>query len=386
MTLHFDSRDLFRCVRLGWSGKKIWIGLVGLLFSWVGYSVLLVIAHVRAGTSLSVLWHRYGLFPGAPIGAFDLLGTILHGVAMVWVLAVVLVLMSMMCKITFQQLRGDGFYSSGDAWAFAKKHWSAVLFGPLGVLALFVAVVVTCIVIGLLARWVPVAGELAVALGFVPLFLLALVAVFMVLVFFVSLSLSPAIVGTVGEDALEVVIQSFSLLWSQPWRLFLYLAWVKVSSWIGFLVLGTMSMTAIWLITWACGLFMEVKLANMFDVATRYMPFVPRRWDVILGNLPAPDTLSGAEHWAGRILGLMLVFITGIVISYGLAAQASGWTLVYVILRRCKDGENMLAWDVADWGHVDTVDEDASEELATETDEGDPLKEEQDDSTDTEKA
>ena len=385
MTLHFDSRDLFRCVRLGWSGKKIWVGLIGLLFSWVGYSALLVIAHWRAGTSLSALWHRYGLFPGAPMGAFDLLGTLLHGVAMLWVLAVVLVMMSMMCKMTFQQLRGDGFYSSGDAWQFAKKHWAAVLFGPLGVLALFVAVVIACIVIGLVARWIPVAGELFFALGFVPLFLLALLAVFMALVFLVSLSLSPAIVGTVGEDALEVVIQSFSLLWAQPWRLFLYLTWVKVSSWIGFLVLGALSMTAMWLITWASGLFMEVKLANMFDVATRYMPFVPRQWDVILGNLPAPDTVSGAEQWAGRILGLMLVFITGIVIAYGLAAQASGWTLIYVILRRCKDGENMLEWDVADWGHVDTVDEEAMQEPDSNDDERESLTEEQDDSTDSEK-
>lgn len=357
MTLHFDSRDLFRCVRLGWSGKKIWIGFVGLLFSWMGYSALLLVAHWRGGTSMSTLWHEYGVFVGAKMGAFDLFGTGLHIVSMLWVIAVVLVAMSMMCKITFQQLRGDGFYSSGDAWCFAKKHWTGVLFGPLGVLALFVFLVVVGIVIGLVARWIPVAGELFFALGFLPIFLLALLAVFMAFVFLIALSMSPAIVGTVGEDALEVVIQSFSLLWTQPWRMVLYLTWVKLASWIGFVVLSALSMMALWLITWACGLFMESKLANMFDIATRYMPFVPERWDAVLANLPAPGDLGGAEVWGGRILGVMLIFITGILISYGLAAHASGCTLIYVILRRCKDGENMLAWDVPDWGHVDMVDE-----------------------------
>jgi hypothetical protein len=284
-------------------------------------------------------------------------------------------------------LRGDGFYSSGDAWTFAKKHWTSVLFGPLGVLALFVFFVVAGIVIGLVGRWIPVAGELFFALSFLPIFFASLLAVFMALVFLFSLSMSPAIVGSVGEDALEVVIQSFSLLWSQPWRLFLYLVWVKVASWIGIILFGAMSMTALWLVTWSCGLFMETKLANLFDVATRYMPFIPRHWDLVLANLPTPGALSGAEVWSGRILGVMLVFITGIVISYGLAAHASGWTLTYVVLRRFKDGENMLEWDVDDWGQVDTVDESAEpESVRDEAPDTEPVMEEEDDSTDTEKA
>jgi hypothetical protein len=178
MTLRFDSRDLFTCVRLGWSGKKIWIGLMGLLLAWVGYSILLVFVHWHNGTSMSALWHQYGLFPGAPMGAFDVWGTLLHIFAMVWVVAVVLVMMCMICKITFQQLRGDAFYSSGDAWAFAKKHGTAVLFGPLGALALFLFFVVIGIVIGLVAGWVPVLGELGFALGFIPIFFASLLAVF----------------------------------------------------------------------------------------------------------------------------------------------------------------------------------------------------------------
>ena len=43
--LHFDIRDIFRVVRLGWSGKKIWVGLCGTLIAWAGYSVLAVADH-----------------------------------------------------------------------------------------------------------------------------------------------------------------------------------------------------------------------------------------------------------------------------------------------------------------------------------------------------
>lgn len=381
MTLHFDIRDLFRCIRLGWSGKKIWIGCVGIVLSWIGYSALVLVAHLRDGMTLSGVWHQYGLFVGAPMGAFDVLGTVLHCFGMFWVLAVVLVVMCMMCKITFQQLRGDEFYSTGDAWAFAKSYGSAVVFGPLGVLSLLIFLVVVGIVTGLMARWIPYLGELFFALSFLPIFFVALLAVFMAVVFLVSLALSPAIVGTVGEDALEVVIQSFSLVWSQPWRLFLYLTWVKISAWIGFLILWALSMGALWLITWSCGLFMDMKLANMFDVASGYLPYMPKRWDVVLSNLPSPGDMSGSEQWAGRILGLMLAAITCIVVSYGLATQASGWTLVYVILRRFKDNENLLTWEMDDWGHVDTIDENAPDE----DDNDDSVSEEESHSTDTEK-
>lgn len=388
MTLHFDYRDLFRCVRMGWSGKKIWVGLVGLLIAWLGYSGLLVVAHLRDGMSLGAMWHEYGLFVGAPLGAFDLLGTMLHGIGMVWVVAVVLLSMCMMCKITFQQLRGDDFYGVSDAWMFIKQHGTAVIFGPLGVLVLFVFLAIGGILIGLVARWIPVAGELFFALGFIPIFFLALLGVFTAIVFLVALSLSPAIVGTVGEDALEVVIQSFSIFWSQPWRLFLYAAWMKIASGIGFLILSALSLAALWFITWACGLFMETKLANLFEIATGYMPFVPQRWDMVLANLPDPSTISFGERWGGRILGVMLIGISGIVLSYGLAAQASGWTLIYVILRRFKDGENLLEWEMDDWGHVDTFDEtvaiDNDGDIESDQ-EVEPLTEEQDDTTDSEK-
>ena len=103
-----------------------------------------------------------GCFPAQEPGEFDLLGTGLHLLGMVIVLAVVFVTTSMMCKITFQQLRGDDFYSVGDAWQFAKAHWQAVLFGPLTLLALFALFAIGGMVIGAISGWIPVAGRISV--------------------------------------------------------------------------------------------------------------------------------------------------------------------------------------------------------------------------------
>ncbi|MXX12838.1 MAG: hypothetical protein F4Z86_05215 [Gemmatimonadetes bacterium] len=361
MNLHFDIRDIFRCVRLGWSGKKIWVGLLGLVAAWAGYSALLLIAHVRAGSG--DMWQRYGLFPGAAIGEFDLPGTGLHILGMVFALAVVFVTTSMMCKITFQQLRGDEFYSVGDACRFASARWKTVLFGPVAVLALFALFVVGGVVIGGIAGWIPSVGEIVFALCFIPIFFAALLAVFIGLVFVVAVIMSPAIVGTEGVDILDVVIQSFSLTWSQPWRLVLYAVWMIFAVWVGLMMLGALTMGAIGLIAWACGLFMDVKLANLFYVASHYLLFVPEKWDDLFASLPVPGTPSGAEVWGGGILGVMLIVITGIVVAYVQATYASGLSLMYVVLRHRKDDENLLARD----DDLEVVSEEASDNTDSET-------------------
>lgn len=361
MNLHFDIRDIFRCVRLGWSGKKIWVGLLGLIAAWAGYSVLLLIAHVRAGSV--GLWQRYGLFPGATLGEFDLFGTGLHILGMVFALAVAFVTTSMMCKITFQQLRGDEFYSVGDAWRFARLRWKAVLFGPVAVLALFALFVIGGIALGWVAGWIPVVGEVVFALCFIPIFFAALLAVFVSLVFVVAVIMSPAIVGTEGYDILDVVIQSFSLTWSQPWRLVLYAVWMIFAVWVGLMVMGALTMAAIGLIAWVCGWFMDVKLANLFYVASHYLLFVPEKWDDLFASLPVPGTPSGAEVWGGGILGVMLIVITGIVVAYVQATYASGLSLMYVVLRHRKDDENLLARD----DDLGVVSEEADDNTDSET-------------------
>ena len=361
MNLHFDIRDIFRCVRLGWSGKKIWVGLLGLFVAWTGYSVLLLIAHIRAGSGS--LWQRYGLFPGATLGEFDLFGTGLHILGMVFALSVVFITTSMMCKITFQQLRGDEFYSVGDAWRFARARWKTVLFGPVAVFALFALFVVGGIAVGWVVSWIPSAGEIVFALCFIPLFFAALLAVFIGLVFVVAVIMSPAIVGTEGYDILDVVIQSFSLTWSQPWRLVLYAVWMVFSMWVGLMVMGALTMAAIGLIAMACGLFMDVKLANLFDRASHYLLFVPEKWDDLLASLPAPGIPSGAEVWGGGILGVMLIVITGIVIAYVQATYASGLSLMYLVLRHRKDNENLLARD----DDLEVVSEEADDNTDSET-------------------
>jgi hypothetical protein len=358
--LHFDIRDLFRVIRLGWSGKKIWTGLCGLLIAYVGYSLLVTIGFAVTGTTVGEVWHRYGLFPGASLGSLPLTGTLLHLLAMAFAAAVFYLTSCMMCKITYQQLRGDDFYSSGDAWKFVKEHWGGALFGPVAVLVLFAVFVVTGVIIGWLAGVIPYLGEVGFALAFIPLFFAALIAVFIVAALVASLLFTPAIVGTVGEDTLEVLIQSFSLCWSQPWRLLAYTMWMVVSVWIGAVLLSGMMTFALGLMTWALGFGMGDKLTSMMLIAQSYLP--PIDFTTLFRNMAedmdspwatGSGSRTGSLLWSGRILAAMLILLSGVFLAYVQAACASGSSLIYVILRKKKDDENMLEWEDPDMDDLD---------------------------------
>jgi hypothetical protein len=364
-SLHFDIRDLFLAIRLGWSGKKVWTGLCGLFVAYLFYSALVTAGYLMSGMSSGEVWAAYGLFPGAAPARVGGLAAILHLIAMIGAGVIFFITSSAMCKVTYQQLRGDEFYTSGEAFSFVKKHWGGIIFGPIACLALFVLFVVSGIVIGWIAGVIPVAGELAFAIGFIPIFFAALLAIFMVFVIAAALIMSPAIVGTVGEDALEVVIQSFSICWSQPWRTALYLAWLITSVWIGTALLSGLMTLALSLIGWASGMFMGAKLAGMLAVAQGYLPPIDisdpiRRvfpeLRTVWTHLPEASA-SGSVIWAGRILAVMLIVITGVLLSYAQATFASGTSLIYVILRQKKDDENMLEWEDPAFEDFDFTDE-----------------------------
>ena len=383
-SLYFDIRDLFSAVRMGWSGKKIWAGLCGLFIAYFVYSALVVVGYVMSGMTGSELLHTYGLFPGAAPDKGGGLPAILHLVAMVIAAVVLFLTTSMMCKVTYQQLRGDDFYTLGEAFGFIRKHWGGVVFGPIACFALLVLFLVAGMIIGWLAGVIPAVGEIAFAIGFIPIFFAALVAVFIVFAIIASILLAPAIVGTVGEDALEVVIQSFSVCWSQPWRSALYLVWLGISVYVGTVILSGLMTLALGLIGWACGMFMDEKLGGMLQIAQGYLPPVDFSTP-ILHAYPEMKTIwsdlaetqpNASVIWSGRVLGIMLIMLTGVLLSYVQAAFASGTTLIYVILRKKKDDENMLEWEDPDFTDFDFDGEDEATSEDSDSTEGGTANEE----------
>ena len=355
-TLYFDFRDIPRSARLGWAGKKMWVGFCGIAISYVGYWILTYVALLSAGANtFGKLWDTYGLFPEADVGTFTWYSCVIYALGLIFVVAVLMLTATMISKIAYQQLKDDEFYSIEDSRKFLRKSWKAALLSPLALLLMIVFFIACGIIIGILARYIPYVGEIGFSLFMLFIFSVSLVAVFLMVIFGFSFILSPAVVGTTGEDTMETITQLFSTVWNQPWRLIIYEAWLKGILSVAVFVLSAFSVGSLRLVDWACGLFMGDKLAGMTRTALFYLPaqegwaqtclqWVSGSW--IFGpSLVSAGTagdIGGTVLWSGRILAIMLLVLMGFILSYCMSSFICGQTLIYIALRKKKDDENLL--------------------------------------------
>jgi len=360
MKLYFDVRDIFRAPRLALSGKKIWIFVVSGLIGYVAYWILTYLALGLAGLSFGNAWQTHGLYP-------CLFGTASPWYAwVVWALACLVFFFALnlgcaaVARVTYKQLKGDEFYSSGDAWKFLKKHWHPVIFTSISLALIIVFFVFMAAIFALFGK-IPYVGEFLFAIPYLLYFFGSVFTVYTAVVFLVSFVYTPAIVSTYEEDTMGAVFQSYTITWSQPWRLLLYNGLLVSIGYIAVYVYGYFWSWGYRLINIVFGheWLMGTKLANIVGWATRVVfPARVFNWDTannwlcnLIGitksncygmiNTP-PETLSGTETVAGFFLAIFLFIILFTVLAYGLSILSVGETIMFVIFKKRSDDENLL--------------------------------------------
>ncbi|HKZ22712.1 MAG TPA: hypothetical protein VJ165_05855, partial [candidate division Zixibacteria bacterium] len=312
------------------------------------------IAYSLSGFPISETWDTHGLFPLYDFVFNNWISWAIWGAGVVFMLASWLLTNTCVAKVTYEQLKGDEFYSAKEAVRFLKKNWKTVLLSPLSILLMFIFLLACGLLIGLLGK-IPILGEIGFALFFgLPIFVVALFAVYVVFVLFCSIILAPAIVGTLREDSFETIVQSFSTIWNQPWRFFLYTGILGVLAKVGSFIFGYFCFRAIQLTISVCGVFMSDKLYNLIEGGLAYLPYNPSVTNYMTNlfaglsfgfEIPAPSegvALSWSGEIAAFILGITFVLIGFVIFSYALAIISAGQAISFVIIYKKKEGENLL--------------------------------------------
>ncbi|RKY48203.1 MAG: hypothetical protein DRP91_06335 [Candidatus Neomarinimicrobiota bacterium] len=378
--LYFDIRDIFRVPRLSLSGKKIWVNLIGLIAGYAVYLILSYVALLANGQPLSEIWQTHYFFPClfAVNIAIQWYAWLIYAIGIAaWVL-IFLLTSTAVSRITYKQLKGDEFFSSGDSFRFVKKHWTAPIMGPISVILIIAFFIVLAIIAAWIAKW-PVLDILFLGLPYLLYFIVAVFVVYTAVVLIVSLLLSPSIVATAEEDTMETVFQSYSTLWAQPWRLVIYEALVGVLTAVATFIYGYAMIFGYRLINLVFGQkwLMDGKISKIMEAATSYIfgihspltPFISRFFKVYTPSslgITSTAPLSTTETITAVLVCIFLFVIAGTVVSYALTNFTVGQTLIYVILRKKKDDENL----------IERKDEDELEEEEEEEEEKEEIKEE----------
>ena len=384
--LHFDFRDVFRAGRYGFSGKKLTVHFIGLALAYLIYEVIVYVSLlIVGGNAIEDFWNEYALVPVCPIVDYEL-EPVTVGAMWLGLLVFFVIFFSsstMVSKITIQQLRGDSFFSMKEAASFLKRHWKAVFGAFVGIIIVFVLCLLVPIIVGLLGK-IPWVGTVIVTFSSLLMpfaFFLGLLMIYLVVVLSVSLFFVPAVVAAADTDTFETIYQHFSIVWNQPWRIVVY----------EFLLFGLkLSCVSVWMISCIISL-------SLVMLPIRYL--LPEDMILFMGNankwlgklmneisalpllrdLGVFDTIASSNVSAAQLstfenffvtltsifITLSLLFVAGLILAYLFSIASVGNTIIYAILRRRTDGENLLEAEEEQESFPDdevSQDEEATEE------------------------
>ena len=358
---YFDFRDIFQVIRYGFSGRKIAVHFSGLVLAYLIYETLVYLSLVSVGgTAVQDFWDTYALLPLPPFGDAGLTQTteIAMWVGMVSFACIFFLASTVASKITIEQLRGDTFFSVGDALGFLKGHWKSVLGAFIGLLLIQIFLAIIPLSIAGIAK-LPAVGKpfLMLTSLLMPMgFFLGLLMVFMAVVFSVSLLFVPAVAATTGADAFEVIYQQFAIVWNKPWLLVCYEVMLLLIKLIFVPIWAFFCLAGFSIIMLPTRLFHTEMMQQFMSYANLWLGGAVERIATLpyvnsLGvfNTAASDqipTLTGIATVTTPVtaifLTITLLMSAGLIIAYLFSIASAGNTVIYTIVRKKLDGQNVL--------------------------------------------
>ena len=353
---YFDFRDIFQVIRYGFSGRKIAVHLVGLVLAYLIYQILVYLSlFVVGNTAAQDFWNKYGLLPALPFSDTGLTQTteIAMWIGVVCFACLFFLASTVVSKITIEQLRGDFFFSVGDAVTFLKRHWKSVFGAFIGLLLIQMFLALIPLIIAGLGK-LPVIGRpfLTISSLFMPIgFFLGILMALIAVVFGVSLLFVPAVVATTGADAFETIYQQFAIAWNQPWRMVCYevilflVKLVFVPIWAFFCLAGfSIVMLPISLLhaaemehITACA---NLWLGGAIEKLTM-LPYI-NTFGVFNIGMAMKEASAFMTTVTAIFLTLTILMVVGLVIAYLFSIASAGNTIAYLVLRKKIDGHNLL--------------------------------------------
>ncbi|MYC78064.1 hypothetical protein F4X10_20065 [Candidatus Poribacteria bacterium] len=357
----FDFRDIFRVIRYGFSGRKIAVHLIGLVLAYLIYQTLVYLSLVVVGgTAVQDFWNTYALLPLPPFSDAGLTQTteIAMWVGMVSFACIFFFASTVASKITIEQLRGDIFFSVGDAFAFLKGHWKSVLGAFIGLLLIQIFLAIIPLSIAGIAK-LPAVGKpfLMLTSLLMPIgFFFGLLMVFIAVVFGVSLLFVPAVAAATGADAFEIIYQQFAIVWNKPWLLVCYEAMLLLIKCIFLPIWAFFCLAGFSIVMLPTRLFHAEGMQQFMGYANGWLggavekgatlPYINTLGVFDTATSDQMPTLTGIATVTTPVTAIFLTITllmgAGLVIAYLFSIASAGNTVIYTIVRKKLDGQNLL--------------------------------------------
>ncbi|MCS7249506.1 MAG: hypothetical protein N2323_00985 [candidate division WOR-3 bacterium] len=357
MKLHYNYKDIFKSIRLAFSLKKLAIMTISIFVAFIFYNIFSYLALLISGYSFNEIWHSFRFFPfltnNLPYYSY-----ILWIIGIISFLIIFFIAQNAVAKITFEQLRGDEFFEIKESLKFAFKNFKSYFFSPLFLIAFIILIIIAGIILALIGK-IPYFGDIFVGIMSIPAFCASIFILYLLIILFFSLILSPIIVGCTNSDTFDTLFEVFSCVNEQPARLIWYSIILKVLSFLGFLIFGYATFISIKIGKTILSILIPDKINEAFSLAHYFIKISPPEntgfyyqfWSNLIERLGLfyllePNISFIPNNWGIAVLSIFFALTFYLlylfVLSYGVNIWTTGQTLVYLNLVKKKDDRDLL--------------------------------------------
>jgi len=343
--LSFRISDAVLSARYGFNARNIWAYWKGILRAWLLWAFFVYAGFFAAGDSMAERFTSSVLCPlpdalflaSAPAVLLLVLGTLLS-------LFTLMATSMKVGKLTFEQLRGDQFYSEEDAARAFRANWKPLLLTPVTILC-GIALGVLLLMLAGVAGKLPGAGPFISALLAIPSWVLGLFLILSGVSLLFSFHLVPVITASTGGDTFENLFELFSTITARPFRLVRGIvagAAMRIPSFLVFLLFawGSVHLTGAMIDRFSGSSGTTSAIESGFSrAAPDLVPFYSSIFSPVSSSAGSSVSWTGVPSWILAAMGTSLMILLA---AYWCSSCTAMWMILYLGARYSRDGEDLL--------------------------------------------
>ncbi len=324
--------------------KKI---IISWLFLLIAGAVYVLITNLAM--SLNPGGSQFDVFPGFPRLSAPLSQIVFYLGAAISVF-ILMIGMTAVTIVDFEEMRGDRFFSTISAIKFARRRIKQLFLSEMSIVLFVAFIILLGILVGLLTR-IPYLGELLYSIFFVfPNFVVAIFTVLVIYVLTASiLVMPPAVAAERNGETFNSILAVFSTVLRRPIHWFIFTAYSGACAKIGGFIFAYFTYRALQFIKLSTWLGGGEKITNLIGSGLDRLPydshFVAYTTNIFPGLRFGFDLSRLAGYgdigWTGYLMSISMLLIFLLIWGYMISVIATGQAYIFAYIRKIRGGSDL---------------------------------------------
>jgi hypothetical protein len=348
----YNFRDVLWAPARALSAKQILVMTASLVGALAVYDLFTYLAWAVEGENVGRVFAIYGFFPFRLFTFAGVFPKLVFGAGIALAVFGLMLGFLAVAAINVEAVRGNRFFSARQAIRFALSRFKQLFLAEVSIVLFVLLIILLFVLLGLVTR-LPVIGEWIYVLLFaIPNFVIALLSVFIVFVFTLTVLLLPAVAAAERKgETFTAILETFSTMILQPFRWAGYTVYSFVMAKVCGFIFAYFAYRAVQFLIWSASLGGGDRINQLAESGLAHLPsratLVRETFNVFPGVHFGVDVsmLAGYPSREAVVyaMSVMLFLVFASILGYMLAIVAAAQARGYVALRFIKDGYSIAA-------------------------------------------